>query len=151
MRGDMKLSTRTRYGLRAVVEMAQLGAWIRGNDASRRVALGSVAEAQKIDPEYLKQIFVSLRKHGIVRAVQGRSGGYVIARAPKDVSALDIAEALEEGTALVRCVDTPDDCTRTEDCSTHRLWSKVTDQVRRVLAMTTVARLARECPRKVHR
>ena len=145
----MKLSTRTRYGLRAVVEMAQQGAWRRGQDVSRRVALGSIAEVQDIDPEYLKQIFVALRKAGIVQAVQGRAGGYVLSRAPKDISALDLAQALDEGTELVPCVDAPEDCDRSEDCPTHRLWMKVAEQVRRVLASTTVAKLARECPRRV--
>ncbi len=142
----MKLSTRTRYGLRAAVELALRGAW-KGSD-TRPVPLASVAKRQGISEQYLRQIFMHLNHANIVEAVQGRSGGYLLARKPELVSALDVVKALGEEIEPVFCVRRPSKCRRVRECPTHPLWAKLGDLLKEALSTATVARLAERCPRR---
>ena len=84
----MKLSMKSRYGLRALIDLA-----IHSRD--EQVALGNVAERNGISPQYLEQVFASLRKAGIVKSVKGPQGGYFLSRDPKEISVADIVTVLE--------------------------------------------------------
>jgi len=138
------LSTRTRYGLRAAVELALRGAW-RGSGA-RPVPLAAVAKRQGISERYLRQIFMHLGRAGVVAAELGRRGGYRLAREPGRITALDVTKALGEELGPVFCVRRPSRCRRVRECPTYPLWGKLADAVTDILGATTVAELAERCP-----
>ena len=140
----MRLSTRTRYGLRAAVELALRGAW-KGSE-KRPVPLAAIAKRQGIPEQYLRQIFMHLNHASIVESTMGKHGGYRLAREPERTSALDVAKALGEEIEPVFCVRTPSRCRRVRECPTHPLWARLADAVKETLAATTVAELAERCP-----
>ena len=84
----MKLSMKSRYGLRALIDLTI-------NSKTEQVALNSIAERNKISPQYLEQVFASLRKAGIVKSIKGSQGGYFLSRPPQEITVSCIIEALE--------------------------------------------------------
>lgn len=143
----MKLSTWGRYGLRAMVDLALHRAYPGGGHAPGSVSLSEVARRQDISVDYLRQILLKMKSAGLVRSSRGRSGGYALSRPPEKLNALEILEVLGEELAPVFCVRMPEECERAEKCSTHPLWLRLYGQMREVLAATTLAQLAAECPR----
>jgi len=89
----MKLSKKSRYGLRALIDLAV-------NSHSGHVALNCIAERNHISPQYLEQVFAGLRKAGIVKSIKGPQGGYLLAHDPAEITAASILKALE-GSYLV--------------------------------------------------
>ena len=145
----MKLSTKARYGLRATAELALRK--IAGNGTTRPVPLTEIAKRQGIPEQYLRQIFMPLKRAGVVKAVRGKNGGYLLARSPEEITALKIVQAMGEELGPVFCVGTPSACRRVSECPTHPLWCKLADAVREALRTTTVAQLAEMCPRRGRR
>lgn len=84
----MKLSKKSRYGLRALVDLSV-------NSKSDQVSLNSIAERNSISPQYLEHVFAGLRRAGIVKSIKGPQGGYLLNRAPENITVADILEALE--------------------------------------------------------
>ena len=84
----MKLSMKSRYGLRALIDLAI-------NSKTEQVALNSIAERNKISPQYLEQVFAALRKAGIIKSVKGPQGGYMLAKPATKISVAEILRALE--------------------------------------------------------
>lgn len=89
----MNLSKKSRYGLRALVDLAS-------NTKEEHMALGEIAERNHISSQYLEQIFAALRKNGLVRSVKGAQGGYLLAKKPEDITVSEILEALD-GSYLI--------------------------------------------------
>ncbi len=122
----MLVSTRSRYGLRAMVEMVHLG-W------TEPVSLSRLALAEEVSQRYLEQIFMKLRAAGIVKGRRGPRGGYVLSRPPSEITLLDIIYTLEIGFLAPECAgDAPNcpgsrakgrvPCGRIENCATRGLW-----------------------------
>ncbi len=132
----MWVSTKAQYGLRALVEI--------GLRSPAAVPLKEVAESQGISQHYLEQIASQLRRSGFIRSVRGAKGGYRIGRAPEQISALEVVEALEGSLSPVTCLDDPDSCAQTGHCSTESLWGKVDVAMRTVLNSTTLEGLIYE-------
>jgi len=84
----MKLSTRTRYAVRAIIELAQ-------NDSNRPLQLKIIAQRQDISVKYLEQLMAILRSAGFVRSIRGSKGGYVLARAPNQIKLNEVLHRLE--------------------------------------------------------
>ena len=84
----MKFSKKSRYGLRALIDLS-------ANSKHEQVALNSIAERNQISPQYLEQVFASLRKAGIVKSIKGSLGGYFLGRPAKEITVSSIIEALE--------------------------------------------------------
>ncbi len=84
----MKLSKKSRYGLTALIDLAV-------NSTTGHVALYSIAERNDISPQYLEQVFASLRRAGIVKSIKGPQGGYLLAREPEHITVSEILEATE--------------------------------------------------------
>jgi len=143
---NLKLSTKTRYGLRATAELALRGSGTDGD--ARPVPLSAIAKRQGISEQYLRQIVMPLKRAGIVKAVRGKRGGYLLAREPGEITALDVVRAMGERMELVFCVGAPSKCKRVDECPTHPLWRGLAEAMRRELSETTVAQLARECPKQ---
>src|SRR5665647_2430709 len=109
----MKLSTRGRYGLRAMVDMAQ-------SEDKGPIAIRTIAERQGISERYLEQLMVPLKRAGLVKSVRGSQGGYNLGRDPEKITAGDIIRVLEGPIAPVECVSetNPESCQREDYCVT---------------------------------
>jgi Rrf2 family cysteine metabolism transcriptional repressor len=135
----VRLSTRGRYGLRAMLDMA-----IDQSDGP--ITLNSISERQGVSIGYLEQLMVPLKKEGLIRSVRGAQGGYLLARDPEDITVGDIIRALEGPIAPVACVseDYPEECDRAEGCVTRLVWAKVRDSIVEVLDSLTLYALVEE-------
>jgi Rrf2 family transcriptional regulator, cysteine metabolism repressor len=132
----MKLSTRARYGLRAMLELAK-------RDTTSPVMMRSIAAEQGLSKRYLDNIFATLRQAGLVHSVRGASGGYRLARTADDIFALDVIEALEGDLSLVACREEfGGDCDRYGHCATSELWSNASIAMRAVFSDATLGSLA---------
>jgi len=138
----MKLSTRVRYGCRAMVELAA-----RGHDGP--VALETMAAAQHISERYLAKIIQDLRRSGLIRSVRGPHGGYALNREPAEITMLDIWEALEGSLAPVGCLDDPAECGMVDNCVMRGVWAAFRKAAEGVLGGADLAALARRHKRRM--
>jgi len=130
----MKMSTKGRYGLRVMVELAaQHGRGV--------VQVDSIAKNQQISANYIHVIVGALKSAGLVRAVRGPSGGVELARPPDRITAREVIDAVE-GDAPVECVTCATACQRSGNCVTRELWSEVHQAVQKVLGGHTLEQLA---------
>lgn len=132
----MKISTRARYGMRAMLDIASHG-------DGGLVLLKDIAARQEISKRYLEHMMTQLRNRGLVVSERGASGGYRLARDPADIRLDEIFEALEGEIAPVECVRDSSACGRADDCVTRELWCEVADAMRSVLHGQTLADLER--------
>jgi Rrf2 family iron-sulfur cluster assembly transcriptional regulator len=139
------ISTRSRYGLRALVEIVRCG-------ENKPLALSEIAAAEEVSTRYLEQIFGRLRTSGIVRGRRGPGGGYVLARPPSQITLLEIVQVLETGVVTPSCLaDAPgcdgppmtmETCKRKARCVTRKLWATLRDSCFRILEKNTLEDLA---------
>jgi Rrf2 family protein len=127
----MKLSTRTRYAVRAIIELAQ-------NDSNKPLQLKIIAQRQDISVKYLEQLMAVLRSAGFVRSIRGSKGGYVLAKAPNQIKLNDVLHRLEGTVATVECVEHEDYCSRSADCAARYLWMQVEQAIDKVLGAITL-------------
>ncbi len=131
----MAISTKARYGLRAMIELAMA-------NSTEPVALGTLATGRGIPRKYLSQLMATLRKQGLARSARGASGGYFLGRDPSKISALDIVSALEGSIAPVHCVDDASCCPRSQACAARDLWASITQTLTKELGRVSLADLA---------
>lgn len=135
----MKLSTKGRYGIKAMVDLAI------GYENGCRLSTAQLADKQGISAAYLEQLIGSLRKAELVYAVRGAQGGYALSRAPEQISVGDVLKALEGTTALIDCVSTNGtDCANVCSCSARPLWLKLQRKIDDVLDSTTIRDMAND-------
>ena len=116
----MKLSTKGRYGLKAMVDLAT------EYDSDGKLSIAQLSERQGISYSYLEQLISLLKKSHLVSASRGAAGGYKLARPPEDITVGEVLKALEGSTALVECVDTcGTDCENVCSCAARPLWLKL--------------------------
>jgi len=118
----MKLSTKSRYGLRALFDMAY-------HSGTLPVQVKDISRRQNISPRYLEQIFQSLKKAGLLGSKRGPQGGYFLARKPEDISVKDIVQSTEGGIFLVECTDEgskkkKERCEFDSQCVTQLVWNE---------------------------
>lgn len=113
----MKLSTRSRYGTRMLLDLAQ-------HYNQGPVQLGDIAKRQNISLKYLEQIIIPLKKAHYVESVRGPKGGHLLARPPELITVGEIVALLEEGTNLVECVEHTELCVRSQICPTRLVWQE---------------------------
>lgn len=132
----MKLSTKGRYGLKAMLELAM-------NSAGEKVSLKSIAEKQGISENYLEQLFATLRKAGLVKSIRGAQGGYFLAKPPAMITVGEILRTLEGSLAPVDCVEEnlPKQCRRSDECVTRIIWEKIRDKINEVVDSITLENL----------
>lgn len=135
----MKLSTKGRYGLTAMVDLAL-------NAGEGPVSLKSIAERQGLSEHYLEQLISGLRKKGIVNSVRGAQGGYVLGKKAEDIRVGDIIRVLEGPIAAFECEanDDPECCERQDYCVTRTIREKVRDPVEDVLDSISLADLVKD-------
>ena len=127
----MKISTRGRYGLRAMVDLAE-------NQNSKAIPIREISERQNISEQYLEQIFARLRKAGLVKSVRGAYGGYKLNHPPGEITVGEIIRTLEGSIAPVDCVGGDNECKLSEDCVTRGLWELLRDSIDNILASITL-------------
>jgi Rrf2 family protein len=130
----MKLSTRARYGTRALLDVA-----IHQDEAP--IALKDVARRQQISVQYLEHLITPLITAGIVRSVRGPKGGVSLAKPPKQIVLSEIFQVLEGSIAPVECIDNPKICSRSESCVTRDIWDEMKKAMSGVLESTTLENL----------
>jgi len=136
----MKLSTKGRYGLRAVVDLA-----VHAEDET--VALSQIAERQGISMNYLEQLIAKLKKAGIVKAVRGAQGGYMLALPAEAISIGDILRALEGDLSPVDCSSvnsTEGNCSNADSCVTKYVWKRISDSINEAVDTITLSELVEE-------
>ena len=114
----MKLSTKGRYGLKAMFQLALY-------KSEGPISLKTIASKQNISEQYLEQIFSSLKKSGLVKSVRGAQGGYLLGKEPKDITVGDILIVLEGPVSLSDCVLDEDVCENSGKCVTKVVWEKI--------------------------
>ncbi|MBC7190175.1 RrF2 family transcriptional regulator [Candidatus Aerophobetes bacterium] len=129
----MRLSTKGRYGVRAMFELAR-------SYGSYPVSVKEISERQEIPLSYLEQILNKLHKAKLVRSVRGPGGGFLLARRPEKIKIIDIIDALGESIGPVFCVDNSrkKNCKNMESCVVRLLWRKVNKKIKEVLEETTL-------------
>ena len=124
----MKLSTKSRYALEAMV-------WLAACAPEETASIRRVSEGTGISGSYLEQIFFRLRKAGLLAALRGAGGGFYPARDLSSITAGDIVRAMEDDATPVTCLDDPAQCRNrmTACCKTRSLWFRISDEIYRRL------------------
>lgn len=120
----MKLSTKGRYGLRALVDLARFS-------ENEPVSISSISARQEISERYLEQLMALLKKAGLVKSIRGATGGYVLAKAAADISVGDVLRALEGKLEPAECAafHPEETCRAADSCVTKFVWKKINDSI----------------------
>lgn len=133
----MRLTAKSEYGLLAMIDLA-----CRAGDGP--VSTREISDRQEIPAKYLEQLFVGLRKAGLVAAVRGAHGGFRLQRPATEITVLDVVEALEGSLRPTVCDgERAAVCERSGSCAASGVWDRATRAVREVLESTTLESLAR--------
>ncbi|MCR4963367.1 MAG: Rrf2 family transcriptional regulator [Firmicutes bacterium] len=132
----MHISTKGRYGLRAILDLA-----IHYQD--RPVTLSAIAARQQLSEGYLEQLMAPLKKAGLVGSSRGAQGGYYLTRAPQDISVDEVFRALEGPLKLTPCIaeDQAGDCFRKGNCGSAFIWQEIQEAISGILEKYTLADL----------
>ena len=122
----MKLSTRGRYGIHAMYDLAL---YAEGGPQP----IKAIAEREGVPEAYLEQLIAVLKRAGLVTSVRGAQGGYMLARRPEEITVGDVLRALEDGLNLLDCLDEEDACGRSCACPSRVVWLKLREGMNAVL------------------
>jgi Rrf2 family protein len=117
----MKISTRSRYSTRLMVELAF-------HYGEKPVLLKDISNSQEISLKYLAQLIIPLKIAGLINATRGAHGGYFLAKHPKDIKLSEIIVAVEGPINLVECLNNPQICSRTDFCSSRDIWAEINNK-----------------------
>lgn len=140
----MKLSTKGRYGLRALIDLAQSG-------EEGPVSITSISDRQNISERYLEQLMGMLKKSGLVKSVRGAGGGYMLAKDAADISVGDILRSLEGSLDPVDCsaLNPEEGCQIADSCVTKYVWQRINESINRTVDEIKLDQLVEES-RKMH-
>ena len=133
----MKLSTRSRYGARILVDLA------RHNDHGP-VQIGEISKRQDISVKYLEQLIRPLKQASMVTSVRGPKGGHMLAKNPKNITLGQIVRLFEGQAELVECISNPEQCNMSDDCQVRLAWKEATRVLYEKLDSTTISDLMQE-------
>lgn len=138
----MELNTKGRYAVMAMADIAKFGC-----DGAKSVPLSTVAERQQISLAYLEQLFLRLRRAGLVESERGRSGGYRLGRSPELITVAEIMRAVEERTRMTRCMgEESSGCLGEQRCLTHNLWAALGAHIAVFLSDVTLKEVVEGIP-----
>lgn len=126
----MKLSTKGKYGVKAMMDLAI-------HYGTEPISIKSISKRQGISEYYLEQLFAPLRKAKLIKSVRGAQGGYILNKEPRDITVLDIMNILEGPVDISDCID-KDVCDHMDICATRTLWKKIKDSIDNVMASVTL-------------
>lgn len=127
----MKLSTKGRYGLKAMVELAI-------NYGETPVSIKTISSRQNISEYYLEQLFSPLRKANLITSIRGAQGGYILSKEPKDITVADIMAVVEGPIEISDCIDKENGCDNTDCCATRLVWEKLKKSIDEVMSSVTL-------------
>ena len=133
----MELNTKARYAVMAMADLAKSAGQGHGSQGTA-VPLSAIAERQNLSVAYLEQIFLRLRRAGLVESARGRAGGYVLARPARDIAIAEIMQAVHEETRMTRCLDGDVGCLGEQRCLTHDLWHALGGHIAAFLGNVTL-------------
>ncbi len=133
----MKLSTRSRYGTRLLVDLAR-------HDDQAPIQIGEISKRQGISVKYLEQLIRPLKKAGYVTSVRGAKGGHLLAKKPEQIKLGDIVRLFETHTDLVDCISSPEKCDMSDECRVRLVWQEATLVLYQKLDSTSIADLVEE-------
>ena len=133
----MKVSTRTHYGLR-------LMSYLACHHGEGPVSVREIADDQGLPTKYLEQLCATLKAAGLIEAVRGAGGGYVLAREPEQIRVWDIYRVLEGELEAVSCLRDQHVCSNEKTCPTREMWLQMTEAMKQVLEQSTLAQFATE-------
>jgi len=131
---SVKLSTRSRYGTRLMLDMAQ-------HYQDGPVQLGDIAKRQDVSVKYLEQIIIPLKKAHYIKSLRGPKGGHILTKSPEEITVGEIVALLEEGSSLVECTDHAGVCERADSCPTRLIWKEASEAMFDRLQAITLADL----------
>ncbi len=129
----MKLSTRSRYGLRLMLALAR-------NYGKGNTFLKDIAREEEISEKYLSLIMIPLKGVGLVNSLRGSSGGYTLAKEPSQITLKDIVDVLE-GDCLVDCLKNPKTCSKVSTCASRDIWALLGGKISETLSSITLEQL----------
>lgn len=127
----MRLSTRSRYGTRLMLELALN--YNKGN-----VLLKDIAKVEGLSEKYLSHLVIPLKASGLIGSSRGAHGGYRLAKSPNLITIKDIVQALEGNLSPVECVNNPSVCERVKDCVTRDIWDTLDEKISETLSSITL-------------
>lgn len=136
----MKLSTKGRYGLRAVLDLAM------HSSKENAIALSAIAERQNISISYLEQLIAKLKRAGIVNSIRGAQGGYILAKTPEEISVGEVLRALEGNLNPVDCseLEGNNQCRGSDLCVTKYVWKRISDSINSAVDELMLSELVEE-------
>jgi Rrf2 family protein len=132
----MRISTRSRYGLRLLMELTY-------HEAGKPVFLNEIARNQDISEKYLSKLVIPLRGAGLIQSARGAHGGYVLGRNPTDINLREVIDCLEGGLGVIDCADNPALCPRSADCSSRDVWAGLEKVMRDYCQSMSLAEMAK--------
>lgn len=132
----MKLSTKVRYGVRALVELAS-------NYGRGPVLMKDISRNQRLSLKYLDHIFAQLKTAGLVKKLKAKRGGYLLARPPEEITLYEIIETLE-GIEFVDCIEKELSCPLSPTCAARSIWKKLKERVRETMKDITLEDFVKE-------
>jgi Rrf2 family protein len=133
----MKLSTRSRYGTRLLVDLAR-------HDDQAPIQIGEISKRQGISVKYLEQLIRPLKQAGYVTSVRGAKGGHVLAKKPEQIKLGDIVRLFETHSELVDCINAPEKCDLSDECRVRLVWQEATAVLYQKLDNTSIADLLKK-------
>jgi Rrf2 family protein len=127
----VKISTKIRYGTRAMLELAC-------HYGEGPIELKEIAKREDISLKYLEQVIVPLRTAGLVKSARGSKGGYFLAKPPSEVYLKDLVQILEGPLNLIECLNDPKVCQKVPYCVTRDIWKEVSDAIDRIFHSVTL-------------
>jgi Rrf2 family cysteine metabolism transcriptional repressor len=127
----MKLSTKGRYGTRALLDIAL-------HQGNGPIQLRDIAKREQISLPYLNHLIAPLIEGGVIRSTRGVGGGVSLAKSPEEIRMSEVIGLLEDSIALVKCVTDPAACNRSKFCATRDIWSELKTAMDGVLESTTL-------------
>jgi Rrf2 family protein len=133
----MKLTMKSDYGLRAMIDLAQ-------HYGKVPVQCSDIARRQDIPEYYLDQLLMALRKAGLVRSMRGPQGGHLLTKQPSQILMGEVIHALDGIVAPMDCVPDPDSCSQSAGCALRKVWQQVDEFTQHLVMHTTLEELAKQ-------
>ncbi len=127
----MKISTKGRYGLRILIDLAM-------HDPGKPRMLRDIAASQQISEKYISRLVIDLRRAKLVRSVRGVNGGFHLAKRPDEITLLQVLETMEGPLSVVECVRSPEKCKRQTLCPARNIWTQLNDGIRELTRNITL-------------
>jgi len=128
----MRISTRGRYGLRIVMDIAM-------HDDGLPRLIRDIAKSQNLSEKYVANLVVKLKAKGILKSILGVHGGYMLNKSATEITLLEVFEAMEGKLSVVKCVACPSVCKKSQDCKARSAWSGINGEIAAMFSKRTVS------------